>query len=252
MAASNYKHLDVQLLHLRFSRSLYPLRFKKLLILCVCLYFLCVFLLCCHLFAGSEGNKCTRFQWLILLLRTGEPNMWGQLWKEGDTGREGVCVRKRRGRREEGRPSNGWQIRGNKDCVCVFWRWWKVTETWKKLLTWWSKGKCNWWMKQMAYGQINCVFFLLVWSWNRFPHKWLCPTGFVRSFVEWPGCYNELWAKPELFTQSSKPFAQILLCPHVLDDSAYRFSPCYPQAEEFQFGKCVRKAYLYILQMDNM
>lgn len=43
----------------------------------------------------------------------------------GRCGQRGsVCVRKRRGWKEEGRPSNGWQIRGNNNwsvyvCVCV-------------------------------------------------------------------------------------------------------------------------------------
>lgn len=74
LAASNSRWLDVPLLH--FPHGLVLPLFRFLLIpLSASLYFLCVFPSCRHLFPGSGGNQCARFQRLILPLRTGEPNM---------------------------------------------------------------------------------------------------------------------------------------------------------------------------------
>lgn len=112
-----------------FSRSL-------LIPFCVSLYCLCVFPSCRHLFPGSEGNKCMRFQRLILLLRTGEPNMWGQLWKEGDTGREREreCVWGKGGAGQRGGvpATDGRSWKQGLECVCCCWGGggWQVVETW--------------------------------------------------------------------------------------------------------------------------
>lgn len=107
---------------------LYHTLFRFLLIpLCVSLRFLCVVPSCRQLFLGSVGNKCMRFQWLILLLRTGEPNMYR---RDIQAGR--VCVRKRRGRAER----RGIQRRMADqrkqwlECVCCWGGGWQVMETW--------------------------------------------------------------------------------------------------------------------------
>lgn len=126
----------------------------------------------------ERRNKCTRFQRLILPLTAGEPNMWGQLWKEGDTSRERECKEKEGQDREEGDPATDGRSDETRIGVLCCWGGggWQAVETWET----WRIGRKCWhgeegnviggWNRWFAGGYV--IFG------NGFPHKWLCPTGF--------------------------------------------------------------------------